>query len=159
MAELDWVVGMISDLRSLRSELNVPAAAQIPAVLVGLDDERRARLGRWGDLVKRLGRLSAIDFATGVQPGSVQMPIPGGVLVLTVADVIDVVAETKRLEKERGRIENDAAKLGAKLENPGFLAKASADIIDETRDRLSELLTRRDQLAGAMAQLASSAAR
>ena len=47
MAELDWIVGMISDLRSLRSELNVPAAAQIPAVLVGLDDERRARLDRW----------------------------------------------------------------------------------------------------------------
>ena len=154
--ELDWIVGVISDLRSLRSELNVPAAGMIKAVLLGLDDRRRGYLDRWSELLKRLGRLSAVEAAEQAPVGSVQMPVPGGVLALVVAGVIDIAAETGRLSKEKTKVEGDASKLQVKLDNPGFLAKATADVVEETRDRLADLVTRRDKLAAAMDNLAKS---
>ena len=63
MAEMDWVVRLISTIRTLRSEMNMPAGAKIPALMRGMDSQTAARLDRHRDLVliKRLGRISAID--------------------------------------------------------------------------------------------------
>jgi len=61
-ADIGWLVELISAVRSVRSEMNVPAAQQVPLVLVA-SKETRDRTGRWSDALKRLARLSEISFA------------------------------------------------------------------------------------------------
>ena len=61
-AEIGWVVDLVNEIRSARSETNVPAGAQIPLALVASSADVQARAGRWGDIVKRLARISEITF-------------------------------------------------------------------------------------------------
>jgi len=61
-AEIGWVIDLISAVRSVRAEMNVPAGAQIPLALVTDNADVKARAGRWDDVVRRLARISAIDF-------------------------------------------------------------------------------------------------
>ena len=150
-AELGWVVALVSDIRSTRAELNVPAAAQVPLVIVGAGLEARA--ARWDDTVRRLARLSSMTVAAAVPAGAVQVPIEGGTAALLLSGFIDFAAEGRRLEKDAGKLEGDARKLEGKLQNPGFLAKATSDVIEETRERLAELDARAEKLRLAQIQL------
>ena len=47
-AEIDWVIRLISEVRSVRAEMNVPAGAKIPCVIVGANKESRRRAGDMG---------------------------------------------------------------------------------------------------------------
>ena len=152
-AEFGWLIDLVGSIRSVRAELNVPAGAQVRLVLVSGSAEALDRLARWDETLKRLARLSAIETAAEAPPGAVQMPVEGGVAALPLAEFIDVAAEAKRLDKEATRVEGDAAKLGAKLVNPGFMAKATEEVIAETRERVDELASRATKLRAALAQL------
>ena len=151
--ELDGVIGLITTVRSIRSELNVPAGAVIPLILVDATDAARQRADRWGEILKRLGRFESITFAAVPPQGAVQAPMPDAIVALPLADVIDVEAEGARLRKEAGKLRGDAAKLESKLANPGFLAKAGEEVIEETRERHAELQARVAKLEDALRQI------
>ena len=61
-AEIGWIVDLVSEIRSVRSEMNVPAARQVPLVLVGAPAEVKEHATRWGETIQRLARLSDIGF-------------------------------------------------------------------------------------------------
>ena len=151
--EFGWLIDLVAGIRSVRAELNVPAAAQIPLVLAAGSSEARDRLTRWDETVKRMARLSTIEMAAEAPGGTVQLPVAGGVAALPLADFIDVAAERKRLEKDAGKAESDSDKLATKLANPGFLAKASEEVITETRERVADLSARAAKLRAALVQL------
>jgi valyl-tRNA synthetase len=152
-AELGWIIDLVSEVRSVRSELNVPAGATIPLLLVGADPMLRARTEQWSGTLKRLARLSNIGFDEQAPKGSVQVPVSGALLALPLAEFIDIAAESKRLDKESMKLASEAEKLRSKLCNPGFISKASEDVIEETRERLHETLSRAEKLGKALEQL------
>ncbi|WP_460450105.1 valine--tRNA ligase [Alsobacter sp. SYSU BS001988] len=152
-AEIGWLVDLITEIRSARQEVNVPAAAQIPLVLVGVGEETRVRAERWGDMLKRLARLSAIDFATAAPSESVQLVVRGDVAALPLAGVVDIEAESQRLQKEIGKLEADVAKVDAKLGNADFLARAPEEVVEEQRERRQEALDRAGKLRDALERL------
>ena len=99
-AEIGWVVDLVAEIRSARSETNVPAGAQIPLVLVQPSPETRARVERWGETVRRLARISGIAFADAPPPSSVQLIVRGEVAALPLEGIVDLAAERARLLKE-----------------------------------------------------------
>ena len=151
--ELGWVIDLVSQIRSVRADLNVPAGAMVPFTMAAADDVARARIATWGDTLKPLARLAELSVAEAAPPGSVQIPVAGGVAALSLQQFIDVAAETKRIGKDVARLESDAGKLEAKLSNPGFMAKASEDVIEETRERVADMRARLAKLQAALAQL------
>ena len=100
MAEMEWVVRLISTIRTVRSEMTVPAGAKIPALLRGAGAQTAARLDRHRDLVLRLARLNSIDIAADVPKGAIQAVVDEATLLLPLADIIDLDQERARLEKE-----------------------------------------------------------
>ena len=154
MAEIGWLIGAISEIRSVRAEMNVPAGAQVPLVAIDAGDQTQARLMATSDTLKRLARVSDISFADTVPSGSAQTVLGEAVFALPLADVIDIDAERARLQKEIGKTEGEIKKLSGKLSNEGFLAKAPEDVVAENRARLSEEEARRDKLNSALARLA-----
>ena len=84
-AEVGWVVDVVSQVRSVRAEMNVPAGAQIPLALVGASDDDRSRAERWSATIMRMARLSEIDFVAKAPPQSVQVVARGTVLALPLA--------------------------------------------------------------------------
>ena len=135
-AEMGWVIGLIEQVRSARSELNVPAGAKLPLVELSLDDAGRGRLARNRDLVARLARVSEFEAAEAAPKGAVTLPVEGGAFCLPLEGVIDVAAEEARLQKALGKVEKEVGGLQKKLSNEAFLAKAPEEVVDDQRSRL-----------------------
>jgi valyl-tRNA synthetase len=152
-AEMDWVVAAISAVRAVRSEINVPAAARVPLVIKDADATVTARLDRHREPILRLARIGDIALTDATPAGSVAVVVDGTTLILPLGDVVDLGQEKARLGKEIGRLEGDLAKLAAKLGNPGFLAKAKPEIIEEQREREADTRRDRDRLKAAYERL------
>jgi valyl-tRNA synthetase len=153
-AQIGWMIDLISEIRSVRAELNVPAAAQIPLFLVDAAPDVAARAVKWNETIRRLARLSEITAASTAPPGAVQAIVGQTAIALPLGDFIDVAAERGRLQKEIAREEKDGAKLDAKLANPDFLERAPEEVVEDNRERRAEALARVAKMRAALERLA-----
>jgi valyl-tRNA synthetase len=153
-AEMNWVVQLVSAVRTVRSETGVPPGAQIPLLLKDATPRALERLGRYRDLVLRLARLSDAGPLDGDAPeGAVLDVIADGTVVLPLAGVVDLAAESARLRKEIAKLDDEVARIDRKLSNPDFLARAPEEVVDEQRSRREEAEEARAKLAEALARL------
>jgi len=150
-SEIGWVVDLISEVRSLRAEMNLTSETEL--LLIGADDALKARATRWDETIRKLARLSHIGFAEAAPKSSAQLIVRGGVAAMPLEGVIDLGAERARLAKEIGKLDGELKKLDAKLANEGFLAKAEEEVIDEHRDRREETAARVEKLNAALTRL------
>ena len=156
-AEIGWGIDLVTAIRSVRAEMNIPPATQIPLVLAGASVETKTRAGRWAEFVKRLARLSDISFAGTAPAGSVQLLVRGEVAALPLKGVIDLDAERKRLEKEMAKAEADIQRVDAKLLNEKFVANAPEEIIEGEREKRQEAEGRRAKILEALDRLKGAA--
>ncbi|GLS42499.1 valine--tRNA ligase [Methylobacterium brachythecii] len=152
-AEVGFLVELISEIRSARSETNVPAGTQIPLVLVGTDGAVCERVERWQDTLLRLGRLSEIRFETDAPKNSVQLLVRGSVAALPLEGIVDLAAEVERLRKEAGKTEVEIKKLDAKLGNADFVARAPEEVVEEQRERRDSEAARLEKIREALTRL------
>jgi valyl-tRNA synthetase len=138
-AEMQWVINMISDIRSVRSEMNINAGLKIPCVLVGAGPESRRRASSWEAEIKRLARLEHITFADAVPKSSAQIVLDETTIALPLEGIIDFDAEKKRLAKELEKIAKDTGVIDGRMNNAAFVAKASPEVLEESRERKAEL--------------------
>ena len=154
-AELDWVVRLISEMRTVRSEMNVAPSITVPLLMAGARPESLARAERWSDAIHRMGRASEIRALIGDPPkGVVQAVLDETTLMLPLADVIDFAAERARLAKERTRIEGEVQKVEAKLGSETFVSRAPVEIVEENRERLASWQAEIARLDAALARIA-----
>jgi valyl-tRNA synthetase len=155
-AEMEWVVRLVSTVRAVRSEMNVPPGARIPLLLGGASPGSRARLERHRDLVLRLARLASAAPLEGEAPkGAVQAVLDESTLVLPIGDVVDLAKEKARLAKEVQKLDGEIDKIARKLGNEQFLAKAKPEVVDEQKERQSEAQEARARFREALARLAA----
>ena len=152
-AEIDWVIRLISEVRSVRAEMNVPAGARIACVIVGAGKDTRRRAANWENEIKRLARLSSIGFEDVVPKASAQIVLDEATVALPLEGVIDFAAEKTRLNKELEKIAKDAGTIDGRLNNPGFVAKAAPEVLEESRERKVELGARRAKVQEALKRL------
>ncbi len=136
-AEIGWLIRLVSEVRSVRAEMNVPAGAHVPLVVSGASEETEARALRHEETLLRLARLETIAFGKAPQ-GAVQIVLDEATLALPLAGVIDVDAESKRLRREIDKIGSEIAQLTAKLSNEKFVSRAPEHVVEEQRDRKVE---------------------
>jgi valyl-tRNA synthetase len=154
-AEIGWLVDLIGEIRSARSETNVPAGAQVPLVLIAPSAGVRARAERWEDTIRRMARLSEITAAAAAPRNSVQLIVRGEVAALPLEGIVDLAAERARLEKELQKLDAEIAKIDAKLGNPDFLRRAPEEVVEEQRERREEAVARKAKIAEALRRLAA----
>jgi len=154
--EMEWVVQAISALRALRAELSVPPAARIPLLLKDAEPLAVERIERHREHFMRLARVDEFEPVAKVPAGGIQAIVDGATLILRLGDVVDLAGEKTRLGKEISRLDTELAKIVAKLANPGFLAKARAEVIEEQREREADVARDRDRLKLAYDRLAAT---
>jgi valyl-tRNA synthetase len=152
-AEIGWVVDLVTAIRSVRSEMNIPPATLIPLVLAGASAETQARAQRWSDTIRRLARLSDISFADRPPEGAVQLLVRGEVVALPLKGVIDLSAEKARLDKEIVKAEADIKRVDAKLSNEKFVANAPEEIVEEEKEKREAAVERKAKLQEALERL------
>ena len=152
--ELDWVVRLISLVRSVRAEMNVPPAMPSPVQLRDAAPESIARAERWIDAIRRLARASDVAALTGDVPkNAAQGVLDEATVVLPLEGLIDLAAERKRLAGARDKALGEAKKVAAKLANADFVARAPEEIVEENRERLAAFQADAARLEAALARI------
>jgi valyl-tRNA synthetase len=152
-AEIDWMVRLIEETRSTRAELNVPAGAKIPLLLIGADEAAEKRLERYQDLIDRMARLEYSTSAGAAPKGSVTFVLDGATVALPLEGVVDLPAEAARLAKDIGKLDSEIAKMDQKLGNADFIAKAPEEVVEELRERRDDSAASATKLRHALDQI------
>jgi valyl-tRNA synthetase len=136
--------------------MRVPPAARIPLLLKDAEPLALERIERQREHFMRLARVDGFEQVVGVPAGGVQAIVDGATLVLRLGDVVDLAAEKARLDKEISRLDAELTRIATKLANPGFLAKARAEVVEEQREREADVARDRDRLKAAYDRLAAT---
>ena len=152
--EINWIVRLVSEIRSVRTEMSVPAGAKIPLVLVGANAVLKERAQRNDETIKRLARLDDISFEKTAPKAAALIVTGETTAALPLTGIIDMGAEKKRLEKAIESASGDLAKMDAKLSNPSFMERAKDEAIQEAKLRKAELEAELKRFTAALKRLA-----
>ncbi|MCA0248819.1 MAG: valine--tRNA ligase [Proteobacteria bacterium] len=154
-AEMGWLVKLIQDIRSARAELNVPAGAKLKLLVIGANDTTKGRLETHRAAIERLARIEGVEPAASAPKASLQLVVGEATYALPVGDVIDLKAESARLQKEIKKLADEVGKIDSKLGNAAFVSRAPEEVVEEQRERRTQAEQTRARLSAALERLSS----
>ncbi len=154
-AEMDWVMQFILGVRRIKGEMNIAPGRPVPILLANTSDHDRDRLSRHRLYLDALARPESIAVleAGAEEPESAIALVGEMKILIPLSGLIDKDAEIARLEKEIGKLEADIARVRKKLENPNFVDKAPAAVVQKERDRLEKSQGALEQLTTQLAKI------
>ncbi|NDE90810.1 MAG: valine--tRNA ligase [Alphaproteobacteria bacterium] len=155
LAEVRWVIDAIGVIRSVRAELNVPAATQIQLIVQGADEAVKHRLTSYKDFIFRMARIAGLTYDAAIPKDAAQAVLGNTTFVMPLAGVIDLDAERARIEKEHKKLFEEATRLEQKLGNPQFADFAPQDVVADHRERLEQARVTLANLDAAKARLSA----
>ena len=132
-AELDWLIRLVSEVRSARTELNVPPAAKLHLFATDAPQRTADRLDRHFAMLSRLARLESIQLSAFDGSGAAQVVVDETSYALPLEGIIDLEAEKARLAKAVAAAEKDRDGLAARLANPAFAERAKPEAVEKAR--------------------------
>ena len=159
--EMNWVVGLISEFRAVRSELNVPAGAKVSTNLLGLNTENQNRLKNNMAQILRLANLEKAEVILVESPEAIkklsqeaiQFVYREATIYINVAGLIDFDKERSRLNKDIGKLDTDIAAIDKKLTNRNFISKAPKKVVEEQHERREIAHVAKNKLKFALSRL------
>jgi len=153
-AEMNWVVRLISQVRAIRSEMNVPPKAEVPLLIKDAGAVARTCVERHGGLIGRLARASSLELLDGDVPkGAVQDVIDEATVIMPIAEVIDLDSEKERLEKEIAKQQSEIDRFQKKLGNDKFVENAPEAVVEAEREKLADAEAAKSRLEEARERL------
>lgn len=152
-AEIDWLIRLVSAIRTARTELNVPPGAKLPMVVREGREETHRRLDRQGAALARLGRVASLSFGDVPAGGAAQIVVDEATFILPLEGVIDIAAEKARLAKALAAAEKERDGLGNRLSNPAFVEKAKPEAVAKAREDHAEKSAEAERLKAALERL------
>ena len=152
-AEIDWLIRLVSAIRTARTELNVPPGAKLPIVVSGAAEDTHRRLDRQGVALARLGRVESLSFGEPPAGGAAQIVVDEATFILPLEGVIDIAAEKARLAKALASAEKERDGLGGRLSNASFVEKAKPEAVAKAREDHAEKTAEAERLKAALERL------
>ncbi len=139
---------LVSQGRNLRRNANIAANKKVKFIL----KPARELSPHDVEVLRLLLNAESVEVKADYQPSKNVMTVrtESGDLFLPLEGLIDVEAEKARLKKELEKIEAEAAKVEQKLANPNFAQKVPANVLQEHKQRLADLLAKRDHVRAAL---------
>ena len=152
--EINWVIGAIEEIRSVRMQMHVPAGAKIPMVMTEMYEAARQAWTRNEVLIKKLARIERLEEVESFPKGCASLTIKGASLGLPLTGIIDIAEEKARLQKSLDKLAKELGGLRGRLNNPKFVESAPEAVVTETRHNLAQREDEGAQLKAALARLA-----
>jgi len=152
-ADINWLVDLVTGIRSVRAEMNVPAGAIAPVVVLDANAASVDRFARHDAAIKRLARVESVSFEAQAPKGSAQMLLGEATICIPLGNLIDLKAESARLAKEAGKIAAEMDRIEKKLSNEKFVANAREEVVEAERERLVELKEAAQRVATAESRI------
>ena len=153
-SEMNWVIGLIEEIRSVRAQMHVPAGLKVPVVVRNMSEEAKAAYDGNEALIKKLARMDELHVVAEFPKGTAALSVTGAEFGLPLADIIDVDEEKARLEKSLGKLAKEIGGMRGRLGNPKFVASAPDEVVEETRANLAEREEEEGLMKAALKRLA-----
>ncbi len=157
MDEVDWSIELISAIRSLRAEMNIPAGAKLTVYLKDGNAQSCANLQTFNQIICSLARLEKLDcFAAGqeISKDMVSGVFREGIILMPLKGVVDFAAEKERLKKELDNLDKYLEGYARKLSNPSFVERAPAKVVEEEKRRQAEAMENKAKIEEALQRIA-----
>lgn len=152
-ADINWLIALLNAIRSARGEIHIPPSSLVDLQLWQPSVETQQAVERHKASLLRLGRLAKIFCSDVIPKSSVQLLVLGQTFFIPLEGVIDIAAERSRLQKELNKVIGERDKLKARLDNQQYVEKASAELVQQDRARLEDLLQKQAKLQAAFERL------
>ena len=155
VTEMRWVRDVIEKVRRIRGEMNVPKSLKAPLLQLSCDE---AGQKAWAQneviiLRDREAGIEGLTPADTAPKGAATVAVEGATFALPLEGLIDVAAETARLEKSLQKLGKELGGLRGRLRNPKFLESAPEDVVAETKENLATREEEESRLTEALARL------
>ena len=154
IAHIDWVIELISAIRSLRAEMNLPAGSKLTAYLQGANEQSANNVNQFANIICAMARLEKIELYNGdITPDMVQTVFRENTVLIPLKGIVDFAAERERLQKELAGLNKNLEGYARKLNNPAFVDKAPAAVVEEERRRQAEALENKAKVEEALQRI------
>jgi valyl-tRNA synthetase len=154
-AAMTALMELISEVRKLRSEYNVPPGKPISIRLTDVHAVLEQCLAAEERAVRRMAKVGSIERGAAAGGGGAHAVLRGGAeLFIPLAEMVDVAVERERLQKELDRVEGMLRGVEGKLSNEQFTDRAPAEVIEKEREKATNFRDQRDRLSSKLKSLA-----
>ena len=149
--EVEWLITLISDLRSVRADMNIPPSKKAPLLM--LADKLDPRLAKYAPQLSPMARVDGVETASEAPKGALQTVVDGVTYAIPLDGLIDKSAETARLSKEAEKAQFEIDKIDKKLSNKAFTDKAPEKVVNLQKERREGYVAELEKLNEALANL------
>ncbi len=157
VADVEWIKGVVTAIRTIRGEMNVPPSKKIAVFVSGGIAGTNERVIENNSFLKKLASLEAINYLSADQEAPLSATaLFGDVKILVpMAGIIDKQAELARLDKEIDKLKKEVERVQGKLANPAFTDKAPAEVVQKEQEKLTGYALSISQLAEQQGKIAA----
>ncbi len=136
--KMQGVMEVIRTIRNLRSEMNVAPSKRTRLMLLAAEGWRENLAGAEGFFKRLAGaeKVEMLDNRDQVTEKTVSAVVTPGELFIPLGDLVDFEKEIARLTKELENLKKETARAQGMLNNPGFVAKAPAQLVQQEKEKL-----------------------
>jgi valyl-tRNA synthetase len=151
IVELDWLRTLVTNIRSVRADMNIPPSKKAPLLMMAktLDP----RLEKYAPQLSPMARVERVELAETAPDAALQTVVDGVQFAIPLAGLIDMEAEAKRLRKEIEKAQSEIEKIDRKLGNEAFIAKAPEKVVTLQKERRAGYAAEVETLEAALAGL------
>ncbi len=156
MNDIDWAIDLITAIRSLRAEMNLPAGAKLNVTLKDASEQSKKHAKTFSNIICSLARLEGLNCEEcEITSDMVQSVFKECTLLLPLKGVVDFTAERERLNKELESLNKNLEGYARKLNNPSFVERAPAAVVEEEKRRQAEALENKSKVEEALKRIAN----
>ncbi|MEP3654835.1 MAG: valine--tRNA ligase [Litorimonas sp.] len=148
VSEIEWLQTLITNIRSVRADMNIPPSKKAPLLLCA--DTLDPRLATYAPQLSPMARVEHVELAAAVPDNALQTVVDGVQYAIPLAGLIDMDAERKRLSKEIEKAQSEIEKIDKKLGNEAFVAKAPEKVVNLQKERRAGYVAEVETLQAAL---------
>ena len=148
LREMTSVMGVITGVRNIRGEMNIPPSKPVSIMMEVPDEGDREILNRNISHIQNLARVDSVsmDAVVSKPKASATAVFDKNQVHVILEGLLDFKEEKQRLRKQIKTIEKDLAVANKKLNNKQFLEKAPVDIVEEVREKVGSITDKLEKL-------------
>ncbi len=154
--DIETIKEAVRGIRNIRSEMNVAPSRKAMCIVVSESEDIRNTFTEGKLFFASLAYANEVlvqSDKTGIAQDAVSVVIPGAVVYIPFAELVDIAQEIERLQKEEKRLEGELARVNGMLSNERFVSKAPAAKIEEEKAKLAKYTQMMEQVKERLAQL------
>lgn len=153
--DMGSLISLITKIRNVRSEMVLPSHEPLHVYVAIKDPALQAVIHENQAAIKRLARLKEIEIGSDLPDlrSAARSVITGIEIAISLEGLIDLDKERERLQKELAKIGAEMEKLSTRLANPNFVERAQPEVVEQARQRMTDLTTQKETITNNLASL------